>query len=281
MSLQPNTYLLHALTNLHPGSEGTNTGIVDNLVQRDAVTGIPIIHASGMKGSLRELFEEVILKNATSNISQSDINFIFGPNSKSKEFTQGNYKFFQADLLSIPVRSNQRPYFNATSPEILRTFLREMEKFMNPNYKSWQKLLQPLIDTLPALGRPKYFGETHSNLSIDDASYEPEGPIKSIEISNDHRILLGENVVIFHHDDFKHICSKLPVIARNKLLDGESKNLWYEEFVPRESRFWFQILKPTGDSKLDDGLSKANNLFQVGGNASVGFGFCSLTNLNI
>ncbi|MEO0625668.1 MAG: type III-B CRISPR module RAMP protein Cmr4 [Bacteroidota bacterium] len=37
---------------------------------------------------------------------------------------------------------------------------------------------------------------------------------------------------------------ELPVIARNYLDNGQSKNLWYEEVVPRESIFGFVIHAP-------------------------------------
>jgi len=49
-------YKYTCLTNLHVGSGDINYNIVDNEVERDPVTGLPMIHASGVKGALREYF---------------------------------------------------------------------------------------------------------------------------------------------------------------------------------------------------------------------------------
>lgn len=45
---------LSCLTNLHVGSGEANFNIVDREVETDPVTGLPIIHASGLKGALRD-----------------------------------------------------------------------------------------------------------------------------------------------------------------------------------------------------------------------------------
>ena len=50
---------IDALTNMHVGSGNITYGFVDNLIQRNAVTGFPVIHASGIKGALREYFNNL------------------------------------------------------------------------------------------------------------------------------------------------------------------------------------------------------------------------------
>ena len=78
-------------------------------------------------------------------------------------------------------------------------------------------------------------------------------------------------------ENFKQL--DLPVIARNNLENGISKNLWYEEVVPSDSRFTFMIIGP------DELMTKLNEVItettvQIGANASVGYGFCKITLLN-
>ena len=51
-------YKIECLTNLHVGSGDLNYNIIDNEVERDAVTGYPIVHASGLKGALKEHFKK-------------------------------------------------------------------------------------------------------------------------------------------------------------------------------------------------------------------------------
>jgi CRISPR-associated protein Cmr4 len=68
------------------------------------------------------------------------------------------------------------------------------------------------------------------------------------------------------------------------LKEGQSKNLWYEEVVPHESKFIFLVSIPlTNDIGLDE--SEFNNSFndkivQIGGNASIGYGYCQIQIIN-
>lgn len=59
-----------AITNLHVGSGTENIGVVDNLIQRDVITKLPIIHSSSLKGALRE--------HCNCNKDQNVIDYIFG-----------------------------------------------------------------------------------------------------------------------------------------------------------------------------------------------------------
>jgi len=51
-------YIIEALTNIHVGSGDINFDIIDNQVQKDAITGYPVIHSSSFKGALREHFRD-------------------------------------------------------------------------------------------------------------------------------------------------------------------------------------------------------------------------------
>ncbi|MEM8584683.1 MAG: type III-B CRISPR module RAMP protein Cmr4 [Bacteroidota bacterium] len=85
---------------------------------------------------------------------------------------------------------------------------------------------------------------------------------------------------------FQRRYQELPVIARNYLDNGESKNLWYEEIVPRESIFGFILQGP--ESILED-IAKGNSeqgaigidgkVVQLGANATVGYGYCLFTKI--
>lgn len=77
--------------------------------------------------------------------------------------------------------------------------------------------------------------------------------------------------------NFQDICTSenLPIIARNKLENGESDNLWYEEVLPSQSILGTVIC--TDDDKLEEAL--AGKLIQIGANATVGYGYCSFIKL--
>lgn len=77
---------------------------------------------------------------------------------------------------------------------------------------------------------------------------------------------------------FKTISEELPVVARNYLDNGESQNLWYEEFVPRESVFGLVVQASTEDLSIFNKIVN-NKVIQIGGNATVGYGYCLFTSI--
>lgn len=78
------------------------------------------------------------------------------------------------------------------------------------------------------------------------------------------------------YEDFKKYSNndELPVIARNCLENGVSKNLWYEQVLPRKSRLAFFILHDDGEinEAFDSAITSVP--VQIGANASVGYGIC-------
>lgn len=74
--------------------------------------------------------------------------------------------------------------------------------------------------------------------------------------------------------------NSLPVIARNCLENGISKNLWYEEIVPRQTEFYFMVLSE--DEKILETFSRKieeAEYVQIGANASIGCGYCKITKM--
>jgi CRISPR-associated protein Cmr4 len=94
-----------------------------------------------------------------------------------------------------------------------------------------------------------------------------------------------------HLDDFATLCKNLPTVARNALDNGISENLWYEELVPRETRFYATVealgsstdaAVETAVEDLDGAITAANGRrhVQLGANATVGNGRTLWTPLN-
>lgn len=82
------------------------------------------------------------------------------------------------------------------------------------------------------------------------------------------------------NEEFENQCSddNLPVIARNVLENGESKNLWYEQVVPAEAVF-YTIIDDKGDRTLAEKISDNKAIVQIGANATIGYGYCKFTTL--
>lgn len=55
--MKAHLYHIETISNLHVGSGEANEGVIDNLIQRDAITDLPVIHSSSLKGALREHFK--------------------------------------------------------------------------------------------------------------------------------------------------------------------------------------------------------------------------------
>ncbi len=130
-------FTITAKTNLHVGSGSQNYGIIDNMVQRDPLTGFPCIYSSSLKGAIREYFRYYLKKDATWTEQEAEMFLfhVFGFDRKDAveneetpannlvspkiEQQTGKYRFLQADLLSIPVRSDKRLFYRTTCPYLL------------------------------------------------------------------------------------------------------------------------------------------------------------------
>lgn len=275
-------YALRCVTHLHAGSGDSGLGVIDKLVQRDPTDKLPTVFSSSLKGALREHFEKVA--NAKPFINQ-----LFGAGTQGKEekFASGSLVFGEARLLSLPVRSDKHPYFCVTSPQLLKAFT---------DMANLYGVTLPLLDSIKPLAAYEATGEiNHVFLTqLDGAALEEQdraGRFLNMELFaedsvKDHKTwrlavshLLGDPFALVDHAFFSDLSEDLPVIARNSLENGVSRNLWYEQIVPRESRFFFALRG--SESDLETFRSVINgNLVQVGGNATIGYGQVLFTHLN-
>lgn len=299
-------YKITCQTNLHAGTGAADQGIIDNLVQRDHVDRIPCIYASSLKGALREYFEEVLCEQQDPVVlSKEDVTGIFG-SGNNKDTKKGSYIFYDALLLSIPARSNINTFYQVTSWRCLERIF-EMNKMLGiegaedepvefPGKEDRKKKFY--LSKKVRKDREKQaqqleleFWKYPENDSVDNElklleTSEMETHLKKL-IGEDGYIILGD-------DDFDILVSDyfLPVIARNQLENGISQNLFYEQVMPRQSRFVFWTDRfPEQRSKNDTSAGESNDSFkngiaeakrpvQIGANASIGYGYCKIEDLD-
>jgi CRISPR-associated protein Cmr4 len=288
-NLVPKGFVLNFLTNLHAGSGDANYGIIDKLVQREPSTNRPIIHSSSLKGALREYFEfkNPPKKEDKKTITHELVCEVFGSHQDDEKMDTGKCRFLAAYLLSLPVRSDVLPYFMATSVDVLMELKQEADSTgfdLNPKLVAEINAVTELFkkDGKPAIHEGGPFIFTNSvgqNATLEDWT----ASVKSTVSINEIEKITGSNLAVFNAKDFSDLCNQLPVIARNQLENGISKNLWYEEVVPRFSRFFQFTLVPDEknssiESFIDDILDSKNN-FQIGANATIGYGFCKFNTL--
>lgn len=282
-------FVLNFQTNLHTGGGDANYGIIDKSVQREPATSRPIIHSSSLKGALREYFEQPkkypfdTINKKTNNLVKE----VFGTHQDDNDMETGKCRFLAAYLLSLPVRSNVTPYFMATSVDVLDELIQEAK---STGFKLNPTLIAEINSIIGLFkenekeafhkGGPFIFTEKFgSNITLEDWKSISKNEIKVIELEK----ITGNHLAVFNSKDFADLCNQLPVIARNQLENGVSKNLWYEEVVPRFSRFFQFILipdekNPSTDSFIEE-LLDSNNTFQIGANATIGYGYCKFNTL--
>lgn len=231
---------LECITNLHVGNGDVNYNIVDNEVERDCDTNYPTINSSGVKGAFCEF-----LKDIDADAKKQ----IFGT-----EDCQGQIKFLNADLISIPGRVSdmwEKPYALVYT----KTMLERLEKVLE--YFGFGKISDE---------------DNKSDEKTNEEKPEVEGH-KLEFMSSKLKNLFGCDSYLMEEDDFKKDIN-LPVVARNKLDNGKSVNLFYEEVVPYNTIFMLPILSE--DKVLLDKFVELvrNKVVQFGGNASIGYGLC-------
>ncbi|MEE1518170.1 MAG: type III-B CRISPR module RAMP protein Cmr4 [Lachnospiraceae bacterium] len=231
---------LECITNMHVGNGDVNYNIIDNEIERDAVTGYPTINSSGVKGALREYFVK-------RKVDDNYINAIFGKESA------GKLRFLAADMLAIPARASagNSSYYLVSTEEAIETYINKLEMFLNISQEIREE------------NSKEYRAVEGKNIKkYKELLYIDEKKKKEIHILEDK--------------EFRNI--SLPVLARNKLENGTSVNLWYEEVVPHKSLFYFIVIAESVDEQY---LSKFkeivdDQIIQFGGNASIGYGLCKV-----
>lgn len=224
---------LKCITNLHAGNGDVNYNIIDNEVEKDSVTGYPVINSSGVKGALRAYLGD-----------ESDVsNKLFGAAEGKK---QGELKILTANILAIPLRASKgsKAYYMVTTDNIVKQY-----EAICKNLDIQKELME----------------ETAGEEKICVEGY-------SAKIGFKYK---GEDIYVIKDSELRNIA--LPTLARNKLDNGISKNLWYEEVVPHESIFYFPVISDTDDAFSLFKDSVDGKVIQFGGSASIGYGLCKVS----
>ncbi len=263
-------YLIENKTSLHVGSGDANFGIIDKEIQRDAITKYPTIHSSSLKGALKEYCN---FKHNTDD-GEKFISYIFGD-----EDNAGKVRFIDAHLLSIPMRSDKEPYYHCFSPKSIAQLLDFTDTF-SIELKNKDALLKLANysgkDILVKEGTP----------IIEDEQAKED---KSFDLSVLEEFV-DASVALVPNNLYEELLKNLPVIARNQLNNGESKNLFYEEVLPRKSKFFTVISEPTylykdDETRLENAFDRFSgyltdkDTIHIGANASIGYGVCTFMEL--
>jgi len=251
-------YKIKCITNMHAGTGEANYSIVDREVEKDEVTGYPMIHSSGIKGALRAVYINTEGEEAAKEI--------FGAEGSGNAGYPGTHKFLDALLISRPMRvykSEKNPFLPTVSVASINQYL-EMLSVFGKNHYGTEKL--PDID----FGENLFLTNTEEDVQVEG---EPTGKLSGEALCQLEKMrdVIGEKFAVAKTFDGYD----LPVFSRTRLKEGKGGiGLWYEEVVPHESVFFFGVVYP-------DDVKEMNMpaMAQIGGNTSTGCGFVKITKL--
>lgn len=255
---------------LHPGT-GQSVGAIDLPVQRESTTKYPVLVGSSLKGALRDYAEQ-------EGHPDSQINEIFGLPDQI-----GSLGVTDGKLLLLPLRALHQAYAWVTCPYALERLKRDLA--FAGQLISWEI---PTVADQEAItascdpGQSVFLEEyVYTATAPSDQWSAITATLASLLHHSSTRARLSQQLTIISNDEFAHFAEYgLPVRARNKLDENKtSKALWYEESLPTDTVLYFLFISRSDENPaltlLQEWLATQPYL-QVGGNESVGQGWCVL-----
>lgn len=261
-------------SSLHPGS-GSELGIIDLPIQRERHTNFPKIEGSGLKGSIREAFENCV-KRVKINSMDMDVNnkelisLVFGP-EKGEEHA-GAVAFTDAKILLFPVKSLKGLFGWVTCPHVLERFkddlrISEIDDF--PKNTTNLENTCPQNCNLPINSRiilEEYsFDVRQNDETTQIAKWFANKIFPKIDSEDPYkywREKLEKDLVILSDDDFKEfVTTSTEVIARTVIdnTTGTADNLWNEEYLPQDT-ILYSVVIASPIRKADD---RRNDVFKL------------------
>ena len=303
------TRILHLFTRtpLHVGA-GASVGAIDQPVQRERHTGFPIIPASSLKGSFADQWNAGLVANQSGeegstkrvrvgkNGDIATAAWLFGSDSDKPAFA-GALLFSEARLLAFPIRSAKGSYAWITCPLMLQRARRDqvITSAIPAEPKDHQAIFMgngPL--TLGDGENRQIVLEEYCFSRTGDDPAGLAGELAGL-VADDAFQSIADRLVILSNGMMSHFATTACEVAQHVRISDETgaaegTGLFNQENVPADTLF-YSVLRstasrvPSGDLKeksAADALHafadkvKEVGVFQFGGDASTGLGFCTL-----
>jgi len=256
---------IFARTPVHVGA-GSSVGAIDMPVQRERHTQIPVIPGSSLKGVLRDLFagdpEQIKL---------------FGPDSNATEHAAGDLLVGEARVVCFPVRSAKGSFAWLTCPAVLARYSRDAGKTM-----PW---LDSVDDSSCCAGDSLKVGD--SRVVLEEYSFVIKGkPDQAVELLKDAVpgdalwLTVKDRLVIVSDGIFTHFCATACEVQQRIRVDDQTGTvaqggLFNQENVPSETLF-YAVMGERKPGAVDRIKAKVDGkVIQVGGDETIGLGFCT------
>jgi len=284
---------LFTRTPLHVGA-GNSVGAVDSPVMRERHTGFPIIPGSSIKGVLADLWSEDMEKiqrgsrDSFVRKQSSDAAWLFGQEEYKTEGNKvaagaGALLIGEARPLAFPIRSAKGGFAWITCPLALARYVRDIGSNLD----------------IPAIQNESdcYASElviSQGKVILEEYCLTTKGPqtigAELAKLSNDTVWQqINSRLVIVSDEMFSYfVRTACEVVTRIKVDDetGTVANgaLFNQENVPSETLFYTVLhaqamagkAASVAFAKLSEKLVVGKKLLQVGGDETIGLGFCSI-----
>ncbi len=307
MFVEKRFLFLYVDTPLHAGS-GRGLGAVDLPLQRERVTGYPMVQATGLKGRLRDAYRthHNFLDDA------DEVTRLFGKAGEAGESHAGAIAPGDARLLLFPVRSLAGVFAWATSKHALSNFRRsaELAGLALGNFPDLKGLdigkADAWICKPGADGKPATDLTAGSSVVLEEFSFAPQpneivntigGWLAANALPATYtywRDALPKKLCILHEDAFRDFCMHATEVQTHIRIDPNTKTvqgsaLWTEESLPMDTLLYAPIMASGARTSNDDknGIDKAQEMLkkiadlgldhmQLGGDETTGQGWISV-----
>ena len=284
---------LWAETSIHAGA-GSSVDSIDLPIQREGHSNWPCIFGSAVKGALRAKAEQRWGRD------NGSVTAVFGPESTGGNAAEhaGALLVGDARLLLLPVRSLTGHFKWVTCPALLKRFIRDARR-MAINLPADISLSVAEGEALQQHDKPGALFLEEYNFTVKPADLSQIIPLLT-KLSGIAEQELQNQLVIIDDNAFSFLSQYATPVNAHIAIDNKNKvvrkgALWYEETLPPETVLYITLsahkvrdTKFTDSQELADKQAQAvlksitETLFndapylQVGGNETVGMGWCKI-----
>ena len=267
-------------TSLHAGT-GQMIEVIDLPIQREAHTDWPCVYGSAVKGAMRVLAD-----------GKDWVDEVFGPEEGNEH--AGSIAISDAKLLLLPVRSLTGHFKWVTCPALLKRLQRDYLRLLDDSFLN--KGLAELDDAHAFVSEGKEGHLFLEEFRFNMISIDLQDIINNIsQFADIDENALKEQLVIVNNDIFSHLARFATPVNAHIAIDNTTKivkpgALWYEETLPADTLLYttivaFKSRKTDSEKEANDILQDILGLFsqhpylQMGGNETVGMGWCKVKSL--
>lgn len=300
------TKVLHLFTRtpLHIGAGGS-VGAIDQPVQREQHTGFPIIPASSLKGTFADAWnqslkdeepdkdDKVKKVRVTKAGDHSTAAWLFGSDS-DKLSCAGSLLFSEARVLAFPIRSAKGSFAWITCPMMLQRAVRD-GVFESDSIAG----LEESKDDFAVFLKGGKLDVKDGQIVLEEYCFKhggelPAGLGKALAELIDDNLWqhVADRLVILSNGMMSHFATTACEVAQHVRISDETGTadgggLFNQENVPADTLF-YSVLRcldgrgvhfkaKTADEAVSEFKSKTDGqVYQFGGDASTGLGFCSV-----